>query len=270
MANTAKSVTTKPAANQKPVLGVFATGDPRVDKASRERCQNIVKSVAGKIAARVPEVEVVYSTTLVDGEPQADIVAKAFKAQGVSMLVCAPDTPGRSRSSAPSRCSSRFPADTPINLTCGNSGPKPGVVFAQALNGALAQYGRLAHLNVGTWPDTGADPQMTQGTEDALVDWVYAAQAYVSLKGKRIMVFGHDSMGMETALAHIIPTRNVYGLEIARLDMKLLADMLTKKSYDKKELKELRALGRQARRQAPGRPDPPRTASASTRAWRCT
>jgi len=241
MANTAKSVTTKPAASQKPVLGVFATGDFRIDKAARERGQNIIKSVAGKIAARVSEVEVVYSTTLVDGEPQADIVAKAFKEQGVSILVCVPDTWAFPQLSAISLIQ-QFPLDTPVNLTCGNSGPKPGVVFAHALNGALAQYGRLAHLNVGTWPDTGMNPEMTQGTEDALVDWVYAAQAYVSLKGKRMMVFGHDSMGMETALAHIIPTRNVYGLEITRLDMKLLADMLAKKSgYDKKELKELRA-----------------------------
>ena len=48
-------------------------------------------------------------------------------------------------------------------------------------------------------------------------------------------------MGMETALAHIIPTRNTFGIEITRLDMKLLADMLAKQSYDEKELKALRA-----------------------------
>jgi L-fucose isomerase len=48
-------------------------------------------------------------------------------------------------------------------------------------------------------------------------------------------------MGMETALQHIIPVRKAFGLEIARLDMKLLADMLVKKSYDAEELKALRA-----------------------------
>jgi L-fucose isomerase len=42
-------------------------------------------------------------------------------------------------------------------------------------------------------------------------------------------------MGMETALAHILPTRNTFGLEITRLDMKLLADMLAKGAYDKTE-----------------------------------
>jgi len=55
------------------------------------------------------------------------------------------------------------------------------------------------------------------------------------------MIFGHDSMGIETALAHILATRNTSVLEITRLDMKLLADMLTKKAYDYKELKALRA-----------------------------
>ena len=49
-------------------------------------------------------------------------------------------------------------------------------------------------------------------------------------------------MGMETALAHIIPTRLQFGVEITRLDMKLLADMLNKKAYDAEELKALRAF----------------------------
>jgi L-fucose isomerase len=47
-------------------------------------------------------------------------------------------------------------------------------------------------------------------------------------------------MGMETALAHIIPTRKTFGLEITRLDMKLLADMLNKKAYCAKEVADLR------------------------------
>ncbi|OGV55801.1 MAG: hypothetical protein A2X49_11430 [Lentisphaerae bacterium GWF2_52_8] len=196
--------------------------------------------LADTVSKRVPEVQVVYSDILVDGETQADAVAKSFQAAGVKMIVCAPDTWAFPQLSGISLFQ-QFPQDTPINLTCGNSGPKPGVVFAHALNGALAQYGRLAHLNVGTWPDTGMNPVMSAKTADDLVDWVYAAYAYVSLKGRRVMIFGHDSMGMETALAHILPTRNTYGIEITRLDMKLLADMLAKKSYDKKELVALRA-----------------------------
>ena len=81
---------------------------------------------------------------------------------------------------------------------------------------------------------------MTDQTAKALVDWCYAALTAVGLKGRRVVIFGHDSMGMETALAHVIPTRRTFGLEITRLDMKLLADMLAKKAYDDKELKALR------------------------------
>ena len=47
-------------------------------------------------------------------------------------------------------------------------------------------------------------------------------------------------MGMETALPHVSATRNQFGVEITRLDMKLLSDMLTKKSYDERELLKLK------------------------------
>ena len=227
-----------------PVIGVWATGDPRIDAASRERCVNIVEMTAEILAERLrmPDgtpVPVIYTPVLVDGERQADIVARQFHAAGVSVLVCVPDTWAFPQLTVISLLG-HFPADTPINLTCGNSGPKPGVVFTHAVSGAVSQYGRLIHINVGTWPDTGSHPVMTEGTADALVDWCFAAVTHQALKGRRVMVFGHDSMGMETALGHIIPTRNTFGLEITRLDMKLLADMLKKKAYNAKELAALR------------------------------
>ena len=234
-------VQTKPEAV---TFGVFATGDPRIDKPSRERASNIVQMVADTIAAgvRLPDgraVEVVWTPLLVDGEKQADTVARQFKAAGVQAIVCAPDTWAFPQLTVISLLS-HFPPDVPFNITCGNSGPKPGVVYAHALNGALAQMGRLAALNVGTWPDTGMKPKMTDSTADALVDWCYAALTYAGLKGRRVVIFGHASMGMETALAHVIPTRRSFGLEITRLDMKLLADMLAKGAYDAKELARLR------------------------------
>ncbi len=235
----AKAVEDASPKSERPVLGVFATCDPRIDSDSRKRAANIVRMVADKIAGRVPGIDVVYSKTLVDGEIQADIVAKSFLKSGVKMIVLAPDTWAFPQLSAISLLQ-QFPSDTPFNITCGNSGPKPGVVFAHALNGALAQYGRLAHLNVGTWPDSGLEPEMTKQTEDDLIEWVWAAKTAVSLRGKRMVVFGHDSMGMETALAHVLPTRSKYGIEITRLDMKLLADMLNKKAYSERELKKLR------------------------------
>jgi L-fucose isomerase len=184
-------------------------------------------------------VNVVWSPILVDGEKQADMLARQFEAEGVNILVCLPDTWAFPQLGLISLLS-QFPEDTPINLTCGNSGPKPGVVFVHAASGAISQYGKLVHINVGTWPDTGMRPEMTPGTAEALVDWCYGALAHVGLKGRRVVIFGHDSMGMETALAHVIPTRNTFGIEIVRQDMKLLADMLNKGAYDAEELKALR------------------------------
>jgi len=228
-----------------PVIGVFATSDPRIDQPSRTRCRNIAKMAADVISGSVvmPDktpVAVVYSTVLIDGEAQADIVAQQFRKAGVDILVCVPDTWAFPQLTTISLLQ-QFPSNTPINITCGNSGPRPGVVYAHALNGAISQYGRMVTLNVGTWPDTGMNPVMSKQTAENLIDFCYAAVTTVALRGRRVVVWGHDSMGMETALAHVIPTRNTFGLEITRLDMKLLADMLKKEAYSKKELKSLRA-----------------------------
>jgi L-fucose isomerase len=226
-------------------IGVMGTGDPRIDQESRGRAANIVGIVAERIAAavRTPDgapVEVVWTPLLVDGEKQADAVGRLFRQAGVDAVVCAPDTWAFPQLTLMSLLA-HLPPDVPVNITCGNSGPKPGVVYAHAVNGALAQSGRLAHLNVGTWPDTGTSPQPTESTVAALLDWCYAAVTFAGLRGRRVVVFGHDSMGMETALAHVLPTRRCFGLEITRLDMKLLADMLAKGAYDRNELVRLRA-----------------------------
>jgi len=228
-----------------PVIGVFSPCDPRIDCDSRKRAQNVISMVADTISPNVilPDktpVGVVYSDILIDSESQADIVAQQFRKAGVNILVCAPDTWAFPQLTTISLLQ-QFPKETPINITCGNSGPRPGVVYAHALAGAISQYGKMVALNVGNWPDTGAKPRMSKQTATNLVDWCYAAVTAVAIRGRRVMLFGHDSMGMETALAHIIPTRNTFGLEITRLDMKLLSDMLSKKAYNQKELKELRA-----------------------------
>jgi len=233
-----------PMAPGAPAIGVFATCDPRIDESARRRAGNIVEMGARVVAraAKLPDgspVRVVYSPVLVDGERQADAVARQFWAEGVQALVCLPDTWAFPQLGLISLLS-HFPDDIPFNLTCGNSGPRPGVVFTHAAQGAISQYGKLVHINVGTWPDTGEKPKMTDSTAAALVDWTFAALTYRALKGRRVVIFGHDSMGMETALAHILPTRRTFGLEITRLDMKLLADMLAKGAYHKKELDTLR------------------------------
>ena len=227
-----------------PVIGIFATCDPRIDKDSRTRAKNIVKMAANQIAGHVvspdkKEIPVVYTEILVDGERQADQVSVQFKKAGVNVIICVPDTWAFPQLTVMSLLA-HFPNDTPFNFTTGNSGPRPGVVFTHATNGALAQSGRLSHINVGSWNDVGIDPIMTKKTKESLIDWCYAAVTFQALKGKRVVVFGHDSMGMETALPHVSATRNQFGIEITRLDMKLLSDMLTKKSYDDRELLKLK------------------------------
>ena len=227
------------------VIGICAACDPRIDEESRTRTLNIVEKIANYIAPKVKlpnngEVQVVWSSTLIDGEPQADQVANEFKAEGVQVIVCTPDTWAFPQLSLMSLMA-HFPKNTPLNITCGNSAPKPGVVFAHAVNGAFAQQGKLTHLNVGSWDDSGLDPTIKEETLQNLIDWCYAAVTYVGLKGKRVVCFGHDSMGMETALTHVNATRNTFGLEVTRLDMKLLADKLNKGDYNKSELKELRS-----------------------------
>lgn len=231
-------------ANNSITIGVFATCDPRIDEAARQRTVNIVEMIAGHISTRLniptnEKVKVVYTTVLIDGEQQADLVARQFKSEGVNILVCTPDTWAFPQLTLMSLMA-HFPANTPLNITCGNSAPKPGVVFAHAVNGAFAQQGVLSHLNIGNWSDTGSKPDITQQTMESLVDWLYAAMTYVGLKGRRVVCFGHDSMGMETALTHVNATRKTFGIEVTRLDMKLLSDKLTKADYDKNELKKLR------------------------------
>ena len=225
-------------------FGVCAPCDPRVDADSRQRTMSIVENIATVISEKLQlnadtEIRVVWSPLLIDSEKQADLVASQFKNAGVDAIVTTPDTWAFPQLSLLSLLA-HFPSDMPLNITCGNSAPKPGVVFAHAANGALAQSGRLSHLNVGSWAETGMYPEISENTITALVDWCYAALTYTGLKGRRIVCFGHDSMGMETALTHVNATRRNFGIEVSRIDMKLLADMLKKKAWNPDELIALR------------------------------
>lgn len=245
--NTAKQLSETVHSNHRSsvTIGVCATCDPRVDQDARTRTINIVSKIANFLQSRVrvplnETVQVVWSPILIDGEREADLVARQFKDEGVNVIICTPDTWAFPQLTLISLMA-HFPKETPLNITCGNSAPKPGVVFAHAVNGAFAQQGRLTHLNIGTWDDKGLNPQIAPETLENLLDWAFAAITYVGLKGRRMVCFGHDSMGMETALTHVNATRANFGVEITRLDMKLLADKLQKKDYNPKELIELKS-----------------------------
>jgi L-fucose isomerase len=152
----------------------------------------------------------------------------------VNILVCAPDTWAFPQLTSISLLQ-QFPAETPMNITCGNSGPKPGVVYAHALSGAISQYGRLVTLNVGNWDDKGMNPQMSKETAKNLIDWCYAAVTYMLSKAVELFVRPrYDGYG-NSYLAHY-SDKKYFRIEITRLDMKLLADMLRKALTTKKSV----------------------------------
>jgi len=114
------------------------------------------------------------------------------------------------------------------------------MVFANAVTGAFAQAERKSYLIVGSWPDEGQEPEMSESTASELEAWCYGMLPYAGFKGKRVVIHGPASMEMETALAHVIATRRKFGLHVSTNDMTEVADRLRKKSYDVGELARLR------------------------------
>ena len=130
-------------------IGVVGTGDPRIDQASRDRAANIVKTIADLLAeqVRTPDgqpVDVVWTPLLVDGEPQADAVGRQLREAGVDARGLRPDTWAFPQLTMLSLLA-HLPSDIPVNITCGNSGPKPGVVYAHARE-------RRALRKPASWP----------------------------------------------------------------------------------------------------------------------
>jgi len=96
-----------------PVIGVFSAGDPRIDRASRIRCRNIVKMAADTISGSVvlPDktpIGVVYSDILVDARYKLTSLLNSFE-RPVSIYSSAPPTPGHIRSQLQFLCFSNSP-----------------------------------------------------------------------------------------------------------------------------------------------------------------
>ena len=229
-----------------PAIGVFVAGDPRIDADSRQRCRNICQMVADALAERVklPDgspAKVVWAPTLVDGEAQADIVAKQFQDAGVKVLVCTPDTwafPQLSVISLLSAVPDRHADQLHLRQQRPQAGRRlraRGQRRARAVRPTVASQRRhLARYRPEPGHDRGhgggAGRLGCRGDHDA------GAQG-PPRRRLRPRLDGHGDR-----LAHVIPTRKQFGLEITRLDMKLLADMLNKKAYNAEELKALRAF----------------------------
>ncbi|NQU76347.1 MAG: hypothetical protein HQ546_08565, partial [Planctomycetes bacterium] len=106
----------------KPVtFGVCTAGDPRIDQPSRTRAANIVEIIATSVAKGVhtpsgEPVSVVWSPMLIDGEKQADIVARQFRDAGVDAVICTPDTWAFPQLSLMSLLA-QLPEGVPVNIT---------------------------------------------------------------------------------------------------------------------------------------------------------
>jgi len=227
-----------------PVIGLFVPCDPRIDDAARTRALNIVTMTA-KILTRIKlpggaKPGIVVADIPVQRESDADKVANAFKAAGVTVIAIVPDTwffPGKTAMAV----TAHFPWSTPICCIAGNNAPKPGVVGVDAVVGAYAQTGRLCPAIIGVMPEIGENPEFDAGTAAEIVDLLWAMTAAAWLRGKRVVCADTDSMQMETALNHVHASRKFLGVESVRESMKLFADMIHKDGgYDKNELKELR------------------------------
>lgn len=100
--------------------------------------------------------------------------------------------------------------DLPLLSLSNNNGARPGNVGLLATDGALRQAGFRTHRVVGDVDD--------DETQEAVADWVRAAQALTTLRGEVYGLYGGHSMGMETGFFHLVPTIKAFGTTAYQLD----------------------------------------------------
>jgi L-fucose isomerase len=110
--------------------------------------------------------------------------------------------------------------DKPILNVSNNEGEYPGNVGLLATSGALWQTGLKTHRIIGDIED----PKV----QEEIVDWIRAAEAYVSLRGQVFGIYGGHSMGMETGYFHMIPIQKTLGITAYQIDQLLLVKYMEK------------------------------------------
>jgi len=223
-----------------------ATFDPRLpDPGDQERVLYCTQQVAKVIAENVTlwnrnPLRVVWTNQLIRLEDDADRVARIAKAHDCKIVVFVCDTwafPGRTVMAL----LAHLPEDTTVIFVDGNSGPKPGVVFVGASNGAISQAGKMSLCIHGEWPDVGTKPPMTVETKELIVNTMFAAATKAAWKGRRVVFHGGASMEMETGDCPKQEIRAQTGLEVKQFDMKLMADWVGREAWNADELLALRA-----------------------------
>lgn len=118
--------------------------------------------------------------------------------------------------------------EKPILHLSNNEGAFPGNVGLLAQDGAMRQCGFKTHRIVGDIND--------EGTRQKLFSWIYAAEAYASMKNQVYASYGEMSMGMETGRFHLIPTIKALGVSLRSQDQLLLIEY--SKKVDENEVEK--------------------------------
>jgi len=213
-----------------PTFACIAPGDFRLEDNLKRRSVNIGTHIADTLVNEVhlPDgsgIKAIYADRVVEDENTAADIYDAMRALGATIAVTQHDSwlmPRATTLQGILRMAQRD--DMPILHTGGNNPGLPGVVGDKAVNGMFAQGNMLSHHIIGNIDPKGETPRYEQKVLDAIVDWGYAAVTKVDLRGKRMLRLGRDSMGMETAMAHVWPNRMTFGLDCVPWDMKIVLD----------------------------------------------
>ena len=117
--------------------------------------------------------------------------------------------------------------DMPILNVSNNEGLYPGNVGLLATDGALRQAGLRTHRIIGDLEE----PR----TQEEIIDWIMAAEAYASLRGQVYGMYGGHSMGMETGYFHLVPIQKTFGVTTYQIDQLWLVKEMEKISEEEVE-----------------------------------
>jgi len=235
-----------------PVIGVSATADGRdaALKKQKARVERTASMLGRYISDDFRHVDgkrsrVVVADEIIRDAASAQRVGRQFRSQGVSVLVCYDDVwayPGELEGLLLQNISM---GQIPVAHVSGNSAAWPGVVYAFAATGMLAQWGYFAHRIVGdVVEEDGMPTGFSGGLKADLADWLAAATTFADMWGTPYASFGGHSMNMETGLSHVIPARRFFGINTIHIDMMEIRGRIDSGKYDRESLAVVRWLER--------------------------
>jgi len=238
--------------DRRPVIGVSAVIDGREAAMKRQkgRVERVARMLAEFVDGECPHVDgrpaaVCVADELVRDAASAQRVGRQFRRAGVQVLLCYDDVwayPGELEGLLLQNIGM---GQIPAAHVSGNSAAWPGVVYACAATGMLAQWGYFAHRIVGDVVEKDEMPAaFSAGLKADLSDWLAAATTVADMWGTPYASFGGHSMNMETGLAHVIPARRYFGVNTVHIDMMEIRGRIGTGHYDHESLELLSWLER--------------------------